>query len=69
VKKTRLFNVPYLPAITDLNIPYDVTADGERFLMSAPMGPPTTQGETVITVVLGWPSLLSGQNSTRLTTR
>jgi Tol biopolymer transport system component len=53
VKTTPLFDAPYVPDVTNLDIPYDVTHDGKRFLMSTPVGP-TSSAPTTITVVRGW---------------
>ena len=53
---TRLFEVPFVPGINELPIPYDVTADGQRFLVTARTQPASTTTE--IRIVLGWESLL-----------
>jgi hypothetical protein len=64
LRTTPLFSAPFNPQLTDLNIPYDVTADGKRFLMSVPVTPLANPRETVINVVLGWQALLpNGFNS------
>lgn len=50
-ESTRLFMTPFVfPANAQVNIPYDVTADGQRFLLSAPFNP----AETPLTVVTNW---------------
>lgn len=54
----RLFNVGFSTAVTRprvRNTVYDVSPDGQRFLISVPVGPP---GSSQITVVLNWPAAL-----------
>jgi Tol biopolymer transport system component len=58
ISTTPLFDAPYVPDVTNLDIPYDVTHDGRRFLMSMPVGAPSSAGPTAITVVRGWTALL-----------
>jgi Tol biopolymer transport system component len=53
---TRLFEVPFVPAINELSTPYDVTADGQRFLVTVRARPSSSASE--IRIVLGWQSLL-----------
>lgn len=60
-KTTPLFKVPFVPPVTDLDVPYDVTTDGQRFLMSAPVGGAVAPAPTSITVILGWMSLLENR--------
>jgi serine/threonine protein kinase/Tol biopolymer transport system component len=58
LRTDRLFNAPFVPAMTDLSIPYDVTRDGRRFLMSTPSSVLPGSQKTTINIVVGWPSLL-----------
>jgi serine/threonine-protein kinase len=55
---TRLFDVPFVPGINELTIPYDVTADGQRFLVTARTQPASTSTATEIRIVLGWQRFL-----------
>jgi serine/threonine protein kinase len=52
----RLFSVPQLPPSGPVPSPYDVTADGQRFLMLLPPG--GAQGAAPLTIVTNWPQLL-----------
>jgi eukaryotic-like serine/threonine-protein kinase len=58
LRTDRLFAAPFVPGVTDLSIPYDVTRDGRRFLMSTPANVLPGSQETTINIVVGWPSLL-----------
>jgi hypothetical protein len=56
---TPLFTTPIpFPIAMGADIPYDVTADGQRFLISASLAQSPTQTTTPITVILNWPSVL-----------
>ena len=44
-----------LPAVDTGRSPYDVTADGERFLVRAT---PTQQAAQPLTVIVNWPALM-----------
>jgi Tol biopolymer transport system component/predicted Ser/Thr protein kinase len=60
-KSTPLFSTPLAyPSAGTRGIPYDVTADGQRFLLSVPLGPASaaTATPTPITVVLNWTAAL-----------
>jgi serine/threonine protein kinase len=59
LRTTRLFAAPFVPGVTDLSIPYDVTRDGRRFLMSTPVSVLPGSQKTTINIVVGWPSLLT----------
>jgi serine/threonine protein kinase len=41
-----------------MQVPYDVTPDGQRFLMSAPLPAPSTSTQAPITVITNWTSVL-----------
>ena len=61
-RETPLFQVPF-PAASGVavSIPYDVSKDGSRFLLSAQLTPraaDTVSNSSPITVVLNWPSRL-----------
>jgi eukaryotic-like serine/threonine-protein kinase len=59
-RSTPLFAAPFTfpdSAINALENPYDVTADGQRFLVSAPLTVSTTT-QTPITVITNWTSVL-----------
>jgi serine/threonine protein kinase/Tol biopolymer transport system component len=58
LRTTRLFELPFVPGINDLSMPYDVTADGQRFLVMTRANASSTSNSTEIRVVLNWPSLL-----------
>ena len=54
---TRLFSVGAVPAARDRarNVAYDVTPDGQRFLVSVPAGEPASSR---VTIVLNWMAAL-----------
>ena len=56
-KPTRLIAVGHMPMARDnfRGTVYDVTPDGQRFLVSLPYGEPASSR---ITVVLNWPDAL-----------
>ena len=63
-KSTPLFPTPLAyPAGASASILYDVTADGQRFLLSAPVGPtPAATGNSApITVVVNWQAALGAR--------
>ena len=59
---TRLFSVGESPAARDgrRNTIYDVSPDGERFLVSVPANDP---GSSRVTVVLNWTSVLKPEKT------
>jgi Tol biopolymer transport system component len=59
-RAVSLFETPLLfpPPGLATNIPFDVTADGQRFLMSGPLGLAALTNATPITVVVNWGAAL-----------
>jgi len=58
-KSTPLFQTGLgYPGAAPSGIPYDVTADGQRFLLSVPQTSTLSVASIPITVVLNWPSML-----------
>jgi eukaryotic-like serine/threonine-protein kinase len=59
-KSTTLFTAPFpfptSSAADAMQIPYDVTADGQRFFVSAVLPTPATSTQTPITVITNWMS-------------
>jgi Tol biopolymer transport system component len=54
-----LFTAPVeFPTIAQINLPYDVTGDGQRFLFSRPAEAATSTSEPSLTVVRNWHSTL-----------
>jgi serine/threonine protein kinase len=58
-KSTPLFTtaIPFSLGVAP-DIPYDVTADGQRFLITASLAQAPGQNTTLINVILNWPSIL-----------
>jgi Tol biopolymer transport system component len=58
-KVTPLFTTPIpFPTTLSADIPYDVTPDGQRFLISASLAQSPAPTTTPVTVILNWPSVL-----------
>jgi hypothetical protein len=58
-KVTPLFTTPIpFPTTFGADIPYDVTPDGQRFLISASLAQSPAPTTTPVTVILNWPSVL-----------
>jgi Tol biopolymer transport system component len=58
-KSTPLFTTPIpFPSGVSVDIPYDVTADGQHFLISASLAQAPAPNTTPIAVILNWPLML-----------